>query len=718
MIALRKKILVGMTGIALAPLIMTGCSSSNKSSDNNSTTTENYTINTSGGLGGANTGSGGSGNDVQLYKQSGTGDAEIRTSGSADASFTASTPDGNLGSNPLNITTDTSIAVVTDEPAAGTPYLVANSSTLRISDGNGTLNDENAVTGISVASGATLTLSLNYNTATRSYIYFNGDVVNNGSITTEDASATSRGNLYFSMSSYIGSTGSAINTAGTGDGQNGGYVAINANYSIYNHSNILTRGNDSTASNAGDGGYVSLNANYIVQNTGDISSRGGDAASGNAGSGGYINLHGGYGNCFNSGDLTSIGGNGEFGGNGNYVSLEANPGKLLNSGNIDTHGGNSTNSNGATAGAISMNASGGQLVNSGNLTASGGDSTESASNGGNGNQISLYIGTGGIDSTRPAGDMMVSGNMDNSGGDAVASGSGNGGNGASITASIESNGYPSNASIMLLGYTDIDTSGGDGNYGGVAGNFGIQNDYIPANSTYLPGGNVVNEANVNAHGGNVVATAVTTPANGGNGGNYNLETDYNYGYLVPELELATNSGNIDLSGGDSLESTSNNSGRSGSFWLWGYNGATNSGTVTANGGNDAGTDGGTTGYGNYASDVQMFAELGEVNNSGNLINNGGNGEYRGGYTNGISLYGATVSNTGNLTSNGGNADANLASSRGGNGGYIELYSPEGVTGVSNSGTVSHLDGTGTITYEVGMFISGGVCISGPCNGVF
>lgn len=725
---MRIKTTVGITTFALLPFLITGCGSDDAPAASAAPIPGVATINASGGLGGANGGSGGAGNYVDLYKQSGTGNAEVLKFGSANAGFSAVTPTANLGANPLAITANTTIAVVTIEPATGTPYFVADDSNLYISDGNATLEsdealvDRNIVTGLSVASGFTLTLGLNTSLATQATLSCGNDIRNSGTITTADVNANNRGDLFLYPDSYIGATGSSITTAGILDSQNGGGTYISTdNGSIYNHGSITTRGSNSAAGNGGSGGAASLYSNYNLQNTASITTRGGDAPAGIAGNGGNMVIQGNYGFMQNSGGLSSFGGNGGTGGSGGFAYLYAWTGDLLNSGDSDSHGGNSTANNGGSAGYFSLEGYGGDVVNNASINTSGGDTTDAGFNGGSGAYAYFYNEYAGTtNGYTPVGSVLVSGNIDTSGGDAVATGTGSGGAAGYVYAGANANDYPSDDSrVAFLGYASVNTSGGDGNHGGFAGYYQISNNntWDVATDSNKPSGNVTNEINVTAQGGNAVATATTFPANGGRGGGFTLETDYSYGYAFPDLEMVTNTGNVDLSGGSNLRVLSNSNSRSGGVWVWGYNGVTNTGTITANGGSDADTDGGVTGYGGYANDIDLYAETGSITNSAALTNNGGNGEYRGGYSTGIELFGATVKNTANLTTNGGNASTTLAAAQGGNGGWIEMFSPQGPAGVSHSGTISQTAGTGTVTTntDAGSFIKGGLCVSGTCN---
>ncbi len=691
-------------------LTVYGCGGSG---DGGGTTAGIYTINTSGADGGPNGGSGGSGGyfDLEMYYGSG-GSIEVLKTGAANASWTPTTAVVNLGSNPLAIAADTTIAVVTVEPATGTPYLIADIYSLYISDGDTVLGNEPPVTGISVASGITLTLGLNYSTATGTRFYLYNDIDNHGTITTVDYDATQRGNLRLYMASYHGN--SAIDTSGTQDGQSGGYVYLSPNYSFFNNGTINTSGYGSATGAAGNGGDVGIWPDYRLENTGDITTDGGTAsgAGTTGGNAGYIDLEAYYGDLFNSGDLSSRGGDGvTAGGNGDWQFLYVGSvGDLLNSGDLDTSGGDATGGNGGYGDWIGLYAYGGGIINTGDLTTTGGATTDVASNGGSGGDIDVYVDYGYIYQYTPAGDILFSGNINTSGGLAVTStgATGNGGSGGDINIDGDFDYYPMGQRIALLGYSGIDTSGGDGNYGGSASwvEFYCDESYSD-DGTYGPGCNITNEADLNTMGGDVVAGATTTPANGGDGGSVYLETDYYYGMLDSSLDHVVNRGNIDTSGGDSLESTTNNVGDAGYVWIWGYNSVTNSGDITAVGGDDFGTDGGTTGYGNAGDDVELFAQLGPVKNTGDLDSSGGDGEYDGGRADNIDLFGPEVKNSGNLTANGGDADASLAGSTGGNAEDVELYAPGGRDDITQSGTVTNNGGTGATVGTDGDYILGG-----------
>jgi hypothetical protein len=229
-------------------------------------------------------------------------------------------------------------------------------------------------------------------------------------------------------------------------------------------------------------------------------------------------------------------------------------------------------------------------------------------------------------------------------------------------------------------------------------------------------GPVVNEVDITARGGSgVVVPDLTLYAWGRPGGSVYMQTAWDEARLNTATKV-TNSGAIDVSGGDGYNTSSPWNNYSGYIRMYGYHGVTNSGTLVANGGSDTATDGATNGssYGSYANSPRLEAETGAVVNSGAISNNGGDGEHRGGWSDGVRMYGATVKNSGALSSNGGNADATLVGSIGGDGGESTLWGSGGLSAVSNSGTLSYSGGTGETAGDEGNVWVGITCV-GNCT---
>jgi hypothetical protein len=680
-----------------------------------------HTFNTSGGQGGADGGRGGRGGDFRVYMKYGSmGPLEVLASDTADAGFTAAPVTANLGDNPLAITTDTTLQILAPttpghKPADGTPYLIEDRPFIYIWEDGGNWADQEdssgdplaPVTGLSVALGSTLTLALNY--TDRAMIVVSNDIDNAGTITTENESATRRGGLGLAIASYIGS--GAIDTSGSDDGQSGGKIDLTSNGSFFNSGTINSAGADSATATAGNGGTVRISVIYNFENTGTITTSGG-AATGSAGYGGTaggISIRADFA-VNNSGNLTASGGDGiDSGGYGAEISFRIiNAGDLRNSGDLDTSGGNATGGDGGKSWHVVFDVAGGGIINSGNITTNGGSTAEPTSNGGDAGDISLHVRYADFKEFTPPGDILFSGNVDTSGGDAVAGGNGGAGGDFEIDADYED--YPLGQRVALLGYQDsITTSGGDGNHGGDAGDVSLICDPgSTATGCATPGCNITNEVAITGRGGNVAAGATATPADGGKGASVYFVTDYYYGMFDSQLDHVVNSGDIDVSGGASRASTTTSSGIGGDVSILGYNGVTNSGAITTVGGDDPDTSGGTNGCGNSGGSIRLYSELGAVKNSGNLTSDGGDGEYRGGDAALIGLFGAAIVNSGALDANGGDADPALAGSVGGNGNDVELFAPNGMSDVANTGSATNAGGTGETAGEDGDYIVGGL----------
>lgn len=649
-----------------------------------------FSVQSNGGGGGLLGGYGGSGGWITAVKEGGSGDLKVVRSDVVDASFSPSDISANLGSNPLVITTDTVIAVVTTVPPAGTPYLLANDSSLYISNGEMLTGNRPPVTGLQVAAGAKLTLPLNFSSISR--LAMTGDVENNGNITTEDFSPLQRGHLEISSGQYVGS--GTIDTAGLGAGQNGGNVFLYATLAIHQQGQISTAGAATSNGQAGAGGAVELYAGAALENSGGIDTAGGAAMSGTGGNGGYIDLVGYYG-LRNAGHLSSIGGAGAAGGgNGGWIWLEVyTQGDLRSAGEIVSSGGDSSGAAGGLGGEVDIYAYGGSIRNNAAISAGGGESQ--GGHGGNGGYI-IFGTFQGWNVATPPGDILVSGNLDTSGGSSGPAG--NGGNGGSIDFYIgnyaEANAdLEQNQQLALLGYQSLDAGGGGGNYGGSGGKLQILCD-----NGYVNPGLLTNEAEIITRGGSVATGAVILPAHGGEGGDVYLEA-----YADP-LNAAnirgtklSNVGRVDAAGGEGLESDGTYlwAGGAGEVLLYGAEGLTNSGEIVARGGDDRGNDGGVTGFGGEGGWITLMAD-GPLINSGRIDADGGFGEYRGGSAGDIYLLGRqSLSNTGDSHATGGDARTSLFGSLGGSGGWVDIGLLGGTGNVTNTGSIFVQGGAGS-----------------------
>jgi hypothetical protein len=606
-----------------------------------------------------------------------------------------------------------------DLAASGTPYMWMGNNTMRTADGDDTTADPQ-VTGISIAKGATLTLGNNYTTYAN--LNLKNDLVNHGTLTTADASVTSRGGLSLYPSTLLND--GTIDTSGSGTVANGGNLYVWADYSVINSGAISSNGADNAAGNGGNAGNIDLESSYYAENTGALNASGGNGTAGNGGSASSVYLYSEYGAVFNSGDIDTTGGTGDVGGDGGYVEIyNYYSGDLRNSGDINTSGGTGSTGDGGSAGDIDFYGYGGKIASSGNITAMGGGAAAD-SNAGSGGDVYLYNSNGYAswgNGTTPQEGVDVSGNIDLSGGN--SSGTGNGGVGGSFE--IEVDNYASGSeytvadqAINLLGYSSIDSTGGDGQFPGVGGNTYLYADYGWDDALYTYGitGPVTNGADIDVSAGTYTGS-VATGAVYADGGSVYFETSYYYGGINPDTKV-TNSGNITSNGSGGMNATSNSYLAAGGIWMWGYNGVTNSGTMTLNGGNDTATDGGTAGRGGNSGWVELYAELGPVMNSAAITANGGDGEYQAGYgSNWTAFYGPSVRNTGSITGIGGDADSTLANYYPGYGGWVWMMGTEGPSSVSNSGTITLTPGTGYTTVnptESGYYKVIGAHCEGDC----
>jgi hypothetical protein len=680
-----------------------------------------FTVNASGGRGGSNTGGGGIGGPVIVVMNAGNTNLSILNDGAVDASFSPSAPPVDLGDNPLVIDNDATIAVVTDAPPVGVPYLVNGDDSVYISDGDTDLADEPPVTGIRIANGATLTLDLNFNGNTVAVIELPADLHNLGTITTLDGAGDNRGHLALFPANYIASGG--IDTAGNDDARHGGAVTINTKYSIFNGGTIATRGADRSGGvDGGNGGAVIVFAQESIENAGMIDARGGDSDDSDAGPGGGIELVANNGSLYNSGDLLSHGGAGELGGAGNQILLLALEGNgIRNSGRLDAHGGSAVEDSGASGGAITLVSTGGPIISSGDMNASGGDTQSTTQNAGNGGSVNLVVSftvfpLPGIGTSAPRDrlEFHLSGDIDTSGGAAPADGASSGGNGGAVVITQNAPVHDSTTlDLAFLGYAAIDTRGGDASGPGAGGDVTIQmNPAVALGGVPQPGGNIINDARIVTRGGSVDPSS-SGAANGGPGGQVLIRgnPDLNAPF-DDDAETLTNHGDIDTRSGDSLNSTTQ-APPAGVVQLFNRGTVSNSGSINASGGNDAAADGGADGYGNNAGPIFLSSMAG-VSNSGDLASRGGSGEFLGGDGSLIWLEGIVVDNSGALDAAGGDADPDLAGSTGGAGGAVLLISPDDFMGVFNDIAADVSGGDGETPGVSGFDLEGGLCLSGNC----
>ncbi len=537
------------------------------------------TIDVSGGAG--TVGAGGDGDqETGIWLDAyGPGGVKVYRDGAADASFTpnvpAATPD--FGSEPLTVTADMTIPVYDADPADNNVYyFLWDDSTLYHKIDDSTIN---AVTGIRVNAGVTLTLPVSADRDGNwlydsSYLFLENDLEVLGSLRSaafdnpdsqESGESIDRAGLVLNTSGgvFIRSSGvvsTAADNATSGRGGDGGAIEFIAYASESPNSGIVVnegridasggRTDDLAAQGGRSAAYgaydycVNLYADTRLVNTGSIRADGGRGGSGGQTGGWYGNAFyvGGPGTLENSGPISMSGGAGNNGdgGSGGDLDMVAGQGYLHNSGAITLRGGDGSG-NGGMGGYIDIYVDEvGDLLNSGAVAASGGDSTGTdnavATIGGRGGQVYLWT---------HGGALISSGGIAADGGDVANGNSGSSGGGGGYV-DIES--YPdylfgaSPAGAMEIS-GNILARGGAGPNGAYGGAVYMQ--YGDANGS---GGIVLRgyAALVNDGGDGV-------PSGGGGGGVY-LEDWYSGGAagaggLLTEADVSADGGDADTASG-------------------------------------------------------------------------------------------------------------------------------------------------------------------------
>ncbi len=632
--------------------------------------------------------------EVGLSPGSLGGGVKVFATGEADASFTLPQPPAFVaGAVPLTVSADLTLTSYAD-PASG---LASGDAFFRV-DGDAFVyaNQSGAaveVTSLTVAAGVTLSLP-QAGTASSVDLWVRGDVRNSGTIQTGTLTdGVTRVGLNLTTSHLYGEVGSHLLLRGgdkAGDiAGSGGTLILIAGGLLINQGTIDTSGG--TGSTGGAAGSISLISNAsALYNTGAIDAFGGDGTNVNSGAGGSV-LLAGFAGCSNSGPIDAHGG-GVIAGSpgGSFALITSSVGVTRNSGTVNLRGGSCTRGSdceGGAGGSFSVSGRGGETTHDANVDVSGGDGDY----GGNGGYIALASWEGlsySENLSLPAGSLHVSGNLLANGG-----GGSPGGNGGSVTIETSPDTVPQGQDVVLLGYTELDASGGagDNSSGGNGGYVHLytQLSYPPyaESSAGGPSGPVLNQAGLYAFGG--------SGTNGGFGGTVNVETQLRYTFGRTE-EKVINAGDVDVSAG---ASSIGGSSAGGSITLEGVSGVDDTGDLTSRGGNST-----STSQGGNGGDVQVYGDDGPVTCAGAISANGGTSSGDGGGGGTVDVSGTTVTNSGNLSVDGANATA-----AGGNGGTLWLTSSPGAT--ANTGTLTASAGTGTPNGQRGYVYLDGVDVT-------
>ena len=418
----------------------------------------------------------------------------------------------------------------------------------------------------------------------------------------------------------ISALGGQSTAALGGQGGYGAFISLQSYSGLYNSGNIsITAG--SGTENGGDnafngekGGIFLGAARGELKNTGNLTANGGNGVSGTGGNGGHIFMSGTNGGSFNTGNIASMGGTSASlaGGRGGTINLNNSAvdisnmilpsGDIVISGNIDIRGGTGATV-GGTGGILRINNGGGGyseqaeviLLGYSSILSDGGN----APTAGQGGFIDIYQ-TPGMDvkySIYSAGAILNHIPLYARGGTGTS-----GGRGGNVT--FEVGGYYSYSTgtadyEVIHNYADIHLEGGGGDAGGNGGCVGMTAQFYLLNvgNLYLQGGagttgnpggvcggflasamEAKNQGAINAYGG----SSQNWGANGGN-------------VLIYAGTLATNTGAINLNGGNATDIVSGAGGSGGKFNMVGITGGqVSTGTVTVDPGTGA-TSNGTAG---------------------------------------------------------------------------------------------------------------------------
>ena len=462
-----------------------------------------------------------------------------------------------------------------------------------------------------------------------------------------------------------------------------------------------------TGSMGGNAGYIDIEADALIYNTGDLTASGGTGSTGAGGNGYEINLDADL-SLFNSGDLYANGGDGATGGgNAGDMDLyggEDYAGDLLNSGDLYANGGDCIGElgDGGDGGDIYLEPSGGDLVSACEIQAMGGVGVGADSYGGDGGDLEFYMDYGsdaGYGDEVAAGAIQVTGSIYLDGGSGFYGGSG--GDLDVTNYNYDYTVFPPLLPSELLGYAQLDTSGGNGaTDGGNAGDVDMYTEeaWYGDDYTAYPVGAIANRAAILAKGGN------GGTGSGGDGGSLDWEAE---GEAYFGTTVVLNSGDIDVSGG-----SGNSGGDSGGVYLYGHDYAENTGTITALGGDSDGDAGEeeTISAGGGAYDYIELYSAADVLNSGDVIATGGEatgtatgtGTINGGDSGEFTMWAVcTATLSGSLYFNGGDS-TDVA----GDGDDVEIGSMKTASAITSE-LITVAAGSGDTAGEVGeIFIDG------------
>lgn len=640
-------------------------------------------------------GAGGNGGICRVAGLSGS-DTQIRKTGAIDTTFIMPSATPPLGSNPLTISSDTTLDLGGGALTAGVTTVLGDNATT-------------TATGLWVKPGVTLTLGPNWdadnadlddNVTTgmdQCRIAFQLGVLIEGNIRvlTRIGSPDSAHFFIFGGDVVIRSTATVVtsgaDSAPGADGAKAGNIHFEAWGTLINEAPLTALGG--SGDNGGTGGTCWLLSDYYSAfNSGTVTLVGGTGNDGVGGAGGgfrfeaaaaYSGINGDLagGGGYNTGNATTKGGNGTLGGGvGGNIDFysDSGDGPFVNSGaTLESTGGDATvDGNGGNSGACQLTSMGGIARITGRLIARGGKGAGATGIGGNGGYIEASANL--VATQAFNGGNFVGASIDSSGGDGAV-----GGNGGQSNVWNNSNygGFfvrPGMDPTVVVGLQSFDSSGGDGATKG--GNGGIV--YLYNYASYDPGGvphtgSLTNEVPGTVRGG---------AGGGGNGGNggwcyvASFANNIQDSFGPSHDRVFINRGAMDATGG----AGSLNGGVGGYIEISDDFRVENYAPLVTKGGQGGAGPGGSGNVINVWGDGVVINEAALTADGGDSLgDSGGNGSQ-------IFVQGYQASHKGVIRSHGGKGTPNV----GGNGGSVEIGSWNGMTLSSVQGSLEVPGGLG------------------------
>jgi len=726
-------------------IALTGCGSSSDdkgpgSDGRSGDAFSGLTISAKGGS--SELGDGGSGGEVEIYKSNSFTDLTLVKEGNVDTSYTLPEQTPEFGVRAVTITETQTIQLIDSNdpvPAANSLYMVSGQYRLFRSSGeDGTGHESHEVTGLIVEEGAKLFLHAN-NGSGDVTLYFENDVQNDGIITTVNDTRSSRVDLNLYPEAYYGTGNIELNGSTSNYyRQSGGDLEISArtiiNSGLFNTSGANKSDENLTGNGGGNAGSINLNAEVFIENTGELRANGGHSDSDFGTYGGYVYLDAV--SIVNTGNINTTAGTGTSSypaSNNAYVELAAEK-SIINTGNITATGADAGDSgNAGQGGEIDMYIETYQtyndivfdytLINTGDLNVNGGSILgQSTGDAGNGGDVYIYTYSQGYTNYSPV-VFEISGNITADGGNTIEDNA-DAGHGGDIWIANYDN-PTSTSDTFLIGYEQIDVSGGNGQFAGQGGDLTLAFEDRVINQAPPASASVFNNAKLIANGGSTTATDVEPgeveyQGEGNQAGEIYIEAYNSRAYLVENAISITNEGEIEANGGHSFNLAENNIAQGGEVKFFAADDITINQPISLNGGSDlhnvlpADDD---NHEGSNGGSLTINSRYGFATVNTDISLNGGDGDLEGGNGGNLTIVSKDNSTlAGVVELNGGNAiedEGDTLTTTAGDAGTLFMVAES--MGSNVEADITAEPGTGDTAGEDSIIIVDADCLSNNCD---